>query len=96
MEALIIEEKITEAENDLKKAEARYDDAEKRNPDDPRLDRLYEGILNCQQLLHDLYEKEKRLHQEQQALRETPAGNSLPSFFFCSSIIHVFVLFICI
>ena len=63
---------------EIAEAKARYDAAEKRNPDDPKLDRLYQGMLNCQQLLHDLYEKEKRLlHQEQQALRETPAGNQL-------------------
>lgn len=68
-----METQIAEAQNQLRKAEARYDAAEKRNPDDPKLDRLYQGILNCQQLLHDLY-TEKRLHQEQQA-RETPAGN---------------------
>ena len=75
METQTLEEEIAEAKRDLRKAEARYDAAEKeRNPDDPKLDRLYQGILNCQQLLHDLYEKEKRLHQEQQA-RETPAGN---------------------
>ena len=95
METQTIEEKIAEVENDLKEAKAEYRAVKERNPDDPRLDRLYQGVLNCQQLLHDLY-VEKRLHQEQQALRETPAGNSLPSFFFCSSIIHVFVLFICI
>ena len=73
-----METQLAEAQNRLRKAEARYDAAEKRNPDDPKLDRLYQGILNCQQLLHDLYEKEKRLlHQEQRALRETPAGNQL-------------------
>ena len=79
METQTLGEEIAEAKRDLRKAEARYDAAEKeRNPDDPKLDRLYQGILNCQQLLHDLYEKEKMLlHQEQQALRETPAGNQL-------------------
>ena len=79
METQTLEEEIAEAHRDLREAEARYDAAEKeRNPDDPKLDRLYQGILNCQQLLHDLYEKEKRmLHQEQRALRETPAGNQL-------------------
>ena len=96
MEAQTLDEKIIKAKKRLEEAEAEYRAAKERNPDDPRLCQLYQGVLNCQQLLHDLYEKEKRLHQEQQALRETPAGNSLPSFFFCSSIIHVFVLFICI
>ena len=77
METQTLGEEIAEAKRDLKEAKARYDAAEKkRNPDDPKLDRLYQGILNCQQLLHDLYEKEKRmLHEEQRALRETPAGN---------------------
>ena len=77
METQTLGEEIAEAKRDLRKAEARYDAAEKRNPDDPKLDRLYQGILNCQQLLHDLYEEKRLLHQEQRALRETPAGNQL-------------------
>ena len=72
-----METQLAEAQNRLRKAEARYDAAEKRNPDDPKLDRLYQGILNCQQLLHDLYTEERMLHEEQRALRETPAGNQL-------------------
>ena len=77
METQTLGEEIAEAKRDLRKAEARYDAAEKRNPDDPKLDRLYQGILNCQQLLHDLYTEEGMLHEEQRALRETPAGNQL-------------------
>ena len=78
METQTLGEEIAEAKRDLRKAEARYDAAEKkRNPDDPKLDRLYQGILNCQQLLHDLYTEKRMLHQEQRALRETPAGNQL-------------------
>ena len=77
METQTLEEEIAEAQNRLRKAKARYDAAEKRNPDDPKLDRLYQGILNCQQLLHDLYEEKRMLHEEQRALRETPAGNQL-------------------
>ena len=74
MEAQTLEQKIAEAEKDLKEAKARYDAAEKRNPDDPKLDWLLQDKIAATLLLHDLYEKEKRLHQEQQA-RETPAGN---------------------
>ena len=78
METQTLGEEIAEAKRDLRKAEARYDAAEKeRNPDDPKLDRLYQGILNCQQLLHDLYEEKRMLHEDQRALRETPAGNQL-------------------
>ena len=78
METQTLEEEIAETQRDLKEAKARYDAAEKeRNPDDPKLDRLYQGILNCQQLLHDLYTEERMLHEEQRALRETPAGNQL-------------------
>ena len=78
METQTLGEEIAEAKRDLKEAKARYDAAEKRNPDDPKLDRLLQDKIAATLLLHDLYEKEKRLlHQEQQALRETPAGNQL-------------------
>ena len=74
METQTLEEEIAEAKRDLREAEARYDAAEKkRNPDDPKLDRLLQDKIAATLLLHDLY-TEKRLHQEQQA-RETPAGN---------------------
>ena len=72
MEAQTLEQKIAEAEKDLKEAKAEYRaEKESKSPD---LSLYLQRVSNCEQLLHDLYEKEKRLHQEQQA-RETPAGN---------------------
>ena len=72
MEAPTIEEKITKAQKRLEEAEARYNAAEESKS--PNLSFYLKQVSNCQLLLHDLYEKEKRLYQEQQA-RETPAGN---------------------
>ena len=77
METQTLGEEIAEAQRDLKEAEARYDAAEKRNPDDPKLDWLLQDKIAATLLLHDLYEEKRMLHEEQRALRETPAGNQL-------------------
>ena len=77
METQTLGEEIAEAQRDLREAKARYDAAEKRNPDDPKLDWLLQDKIAATLLLHDLYEEKRLLHQDQRALRETPAGNQL-------------------